>query len=94
MNRQSHWAVRARQSLIDELGGECSFCGTKFDLEINHIYGRTWKAREKSSWQRIAIYKREAKLGLLNVLCGCCNKQYRPIVKPKTIKLPKEKLPF
>lgn len=72
------WARRARVRLLEELGGLCERCweDDKTVLEFDHISGRkSWSARGLSTDQRMGRYRREAKLGLLQVLCACCNRQ-------------------
>lgn len=69
------WAVRRRRELIEELGGKCAHCGEEEyeKLEFDHINGKDWCARGKSTDQRMCRYVKEAKLGLLQVLCKTCN---------------------
>ena len=92
--RQRDWAIRARQELIDDLGGRCCYCDTSLDLQINHIYGRNYSLRNLDMSARISIYKEEAKQGLINVACIKCNAVYRPIKKPKQKIISKERVPF
>ena len=67
---------RGRAKLIEELGGACVKCGKKYSLEFHHKNGcRTWVARQTSRWVRLARYKREAAEGLIELLCGKCNKE-------------------
>lgn len=70
---QRRWAVKARMDLVIQLGGVCAFCGSKHDLQIDHIHGRNYSLRKLSSDHRVSIYRREAQAGLLQVLCGPCN---------------------
>ena len=78
--RQREWAKRARVKLIEQLGGRCAQCGSLKDLELDHLYpsqtiiNRPWNKRQDSS-HRISILRREAKEGLLQVLCSECNKR-------------------
>ncbi len=72
--RQRLWANRAKAALIQELGGKCVMCQSVENLEIDHIYIRNWIPRQKEFSWRISIYRREAKLGLVQVLCEECNK--------------------
>jgi 5-methylcytosine-specific restriction endonuclease McrA len=72
--RQRAWANRAKAKLIAELGGECVMCGTTEDLEIDHLYKREWSIRNTEFSWRISKYRKEAALGLLQLLCGDCNK--------------------
>ena len=72
--RDRERAKRGRRLLIQELGGKCAhrhLGGCKGRLEIDHIVPKQdWKGyhRMDPSW-RLAVYRREAKLGLLQVLC-------------------------
>lgn len=82
--RQRHWARKAYATLIRQLGGCCSRCGSTDDLSIHHPNGRDWRL-EKVEWSaRISIYRREAKEGKLGVLCMQCN---RLIGKPLAVEL-------
>jgi 5-methylcytosine-specific restriction endonuclease McrA len=75
-SRQVEYYHRERLALITKLGGKCNECPeTDFDkLEFDHIEPRTWVAKAFSSSARIARYKREAKRGKIQLLCGRCNK--------------------
>ena len=64
---------RQRQAFIEQLGGRCVKCGSQEDLQFDHINGRDWEATKKSRWSRLAIIKREAEQGLIQILCGPCN---------------------
>lgn len=72
-------AYAIRRELIKTLGGECAECGSKRKLEINHIFERTWKANRFNMYQRMLKYRKEAELGIVNLLCESCNKCYRPL---------------
>lgn len=72
--RQKAWAVRARQAIVEQLGGRCAFCGGGFNLELDHLGPRGWSCRAVDSSHRIAFYRREAAAGQLQVLCSYCNK--------------------
>ncbi len=73
--RHASWAQRKRLELIERLGGKCVKCGATEDLEIDHIDGRTWDSKAYSQKGRVIRYWREFAEGLLQVLCGPCNKQ-------------------
>ena len=70
---QKIWAVKRRLKLIQELGGECVQCGSISNLELDHIHGKDWVARELGSDQRVCLYIKEAAQGLIQVLCKSCN---------------------
>lgn len=71
--KRAAWARRERARLIQELGGRCASCGARERLEIDHIHGTTWRLASKSRWMRVILYRREARQGLLQVLCRHCN---------------------
>lgn len=56
------------------LENRCAGCGGTTQLEVDHINGTTWDLSRKSSHQRMQIYLDEAKRGLIQLLCGPCNK--------------------
>lgn len=81
-------ADRLRGKLFELLGPECAECGC--DLmgvawEVNHIHGRDWKPREVSRYRRNLRYWREAREGLVNLLCPACNSIYKPRPKPEAV---------
>lgn len=71
------WAKRARFKLIHALGGVCAngdCLETEYEkLTFDHIYGKDWEATGLSTDQRMLRYLKEAKQGLLQVLCHSCN---------------------
>ncbi len=77
-NRQAMWAQGVRRKIIKELGGVCVKCGSRERLEVNHKWGKSYQLRKLSQWQRVIIYKREMKWGLLDVLCHSCNLSFWP----------------
>jgi hypothetical protein len=75
--RWTVYAKRLRAALIVALGGACTWCGTTNDLEVDHILGRTWVARNLSSISRARRYWEEYNTGVpLRVLCSSCNGGY------------------
>ena len=72
------WAQKARKRLLTELGGKCVVCGATERLHIDHIHGKDWIANKHSQGHRLSIYRREAKQGLLQILCKFHNES-----KPK-----------
>lgn len=94
--RVKEWARVARVQLLEELGGRCERCweDDRAVLEFDHISGRrSWSASGLSTDQRMIRYRREAKLGLLQVLCKGCNldKQWE---QRNTEVVPLENCPF
>ena len=71
-----------RAQLVHYLGGQCAACGATHDLQINHIYVRTWTPRRITHYRRTLRYWREAKAGLVNLLCSDCNSVYKPLPLP------------
>jgi 5-methylcytosine-specific restriction endonuclease McrA len=78
--RKQQYKARYR-ALIEQLGGTCAECGTMENLTIDHKFGCKFKHNMVSSWERVVIYEREAKSGLLRVLCMNCNRIHLPILK-------------
>ena len=64
-------ARKRRRKLLRALGGKCYARGCRITrrLEFDHIRRRTWVAREKSRWQRMVLYEREAAKGWIRVAC-------------------------
>lgn len=75
--RKKYYA-NGRVHLLLELGGVCEDCGCDdlARLQFHHKGERTWVARKKSRWVRLALYRREAAAGLVIVLCDECNKTW------------------
>lgn len=86
--RQKEWAKRARLALVIQLGGKCDECGSiNLDtLQLDHIYTKSYEPQKLGSDSRIANYRREAKAGLLRVLCKSCNSSRgRSLAKPPAL---------
>lgn len=78
--RKASKAQERREAIIDVLGRKCANpfgdCLTPFhELELDHINGRDWDVTKFSQMGRVRRYEKEAKLGLLQVLCTSCNKR-------------------
>jgi hypothetical protein len=67
------WIKRKKQTLIKSLGGKCTWCGRKRDLEFDHIYGTTWIVRDVAYTTRLRLYSEEIVQGLIQLLCRSCN---------------------
>lgn len=82
-------ASNLRKQLFNLLGWECSECGaTDRPLEVDHPWGRDWKPSKMSHYNRNLRYLREAKAGLVRVLCCDCNQRIRPVPMPPWAMLP------
>ena len=73
--KNKRWATVKRAKLVQQLGGECKFCQSTEELEIDHINGRDYDIRRLGSDTRVSRYVKEAKQGLLQVLCKSCNSE-------------------
>lgn len=71
--RAKRSAARSRERLIAELGGRCVECGTTERLEFDHLTPRTWDRNSLNAHRRMAMYKREAAEGKIQLLCRSCN---------------------
>lgn len=71
--RQRAWARKAYEKLLLQLGGKCKKCGSLSALSIHHPQGRDWILSKREWSARISVYRREARDGLLEVLCASCN---------------------
>lgn len=60
--------------LVALLGGECRDCGVKNDLQFDHVYKRYWNPGEFGLLHRMRRYRSEVWRGLIQLLCGSCNK--------------------
>jgi hypothetical protein len=66
-------ARELRSKLLSQLGGACCLCGAVHAIQIDHPDGRTYAPSNLSKYNRILRYVREAKLGLVRLLCRKCN---------------------
>lgn len=71
--RAKRSAARSREKLISDLGGCCKECGSTERLEFDHLVPRTWDRNKLNAHSRIAMYKREAAEGKIQLLCRSCN---------------------
>lgn len=78
---QTARAHTLREWLYHYLGGECAVCGEKWNLEIDHPWGREWKPRNLSRYKRHLRYRQEALEGRVRLLCSVCNNKHLP--KPR-----------
>lgn len=74
----AEWARRKRDALIAQLGGVCKRCGmtaeeSGYALEFHHPHGRSWIPHKLNRWARVIRYERDARAGLLELLCKVCN---------------------
>jgi protein associated with RNAse G/E len=64
--------------LIALLGLECAICGKREHLQVDHVDGKDWRARDLSSAARVARYWREYHEGVrMRTLCIECNSSHR-----------------
>jgi hypothetical protein len=67
-------AKELRSTLIRWLGGKCEQCGATTYLEVDHVEGRDWVARDLDSASRALRYMQEFFAGVkLRCLCKFCN---------------------
>lgn len=71
--RQRDWARRERARLLRDLGPWCRVCGSTMFLELDCIKPRGHSHHALEWSQRISFYRRQARLGNLQVLCQRCN---------------------
>lgn len=80
--RQTRWAHKWKAWLLAQLGGKCALCGSKQDLEVDHVHGRSWCIRDYSQAGRVRKYLAEFHQGVkLRALCRSCNGGYNPYKK-------------
>lgn len=65
--------ARIRAEINEMLGGVCDLCGAEENLEVDHPYGRDWQPRKVNRLDRLRRYLREARKGLIRLLCRSCN---------------------
>lgn len=74
MSKQvKEWARKARAELLEELGAFCHWPACKERrprmLTFDHKFGKDYETTGLSTDQRMVLYRKEAKEGLLQVLC-------------------------
>lgn len=62
-----------RQSLIEQMGGCCTYCKSTEKIQFHHPFGRLWQPNKAARWVRIARYRREWQSGLCVLACKKCN---------------------
>jgi hypothetical protein len=65
---------RRRRLLLELLGNECVRCESDVDLQFDHINGRDYAWNALSQQQRIQRLEDEVLDGLIQLLCGRCNR--------------------
>lgn len=75
--RERDWCFAKRRELLTRLGMKCAHCGETWEtkLEFDHIAPRTWVAAKLSQRVRLMRYEEEIRAGLIQLLCGDCNKR-------------------
>ena len=75
--RERDWCFAKRRALLTQLGMKCAHCGDTWEtrLEFDHIAPRTWVAAKLSQRVRLMKYEEEIAAGLIQLLCGDCNKR-------------------
>lgn len=64
---------KRRAEIMDKLGGECALCGTKEDLEVDHINPELKSFGIAKKWSA-APEKLDAELAKCQLLCGPCHR--------------------
>ena len=70
---EKEWARRKRRELMALLGEVCAHCGTNENLEFDCIRPQGDRHHRGDASQRMCFYRRQFRLGNLQVLCGVCN---------------------
>lgn len=77
--KHARWAHKWKAWLLAQLGGICALCGSREDLAVDHVDGRSWKPEEYSQAGRVRKYIAEYRAGVrLRPLCRSCNGSYNP----------------
>jgi 5-methylcytosine-specific restriction endonuclease McrA len=70
---QKNWARKARQSLIEVLGGCCCMCKTSDSLEFDCIEPQGDEHHRMDTSARMSFYRSQFRIGNLQVLCSDCH---------------------
>lgn len=70
---QQAWARKTRDRLMEELGGECTECGTTEKLEFDCIVAQGDKHHKMEFSWRMSFYRKQHAEGNLQILCQSCN---------------------
>lgn len=71
--RQKEWARTARLNLIAALGGSCSACGSRENLELDCMTPMGDGHHRMDTSSRVSFYRRMHRAGNLQLLCARCN---------------------
>ena len=71
--RAKLWAKKARQFLLNQLGGHCACCGVDDGLTFDCIQPTGDSHHRGSTDQRMSFYRQQNALGNIQVLCHKCN---------------------
>lgn len=66
-------AQKIRDWLLDQMRNQCQNCGSDEHLEFHHPFGKVWKARSISIYNRMLRYRRDYSSGNLVCLCHDCH---------------------
>ena len=72
-HRVKIWAKKARAHLMHVLGGRCMACGKTSNLTFDCIKPQGHKHHEFSSDQAMCFYRKQWRMGNLQILCAHCN---------------------
>jgi len=72
-NRMAEWAKKERARLRFILKERCNACGSTENLEFDCITPRGNRHHKMSTGQRMCFYRREFRLGNVQLLCSRCN---------------------
>lgn len=64
---------RRKQAAIEQLGGQCAHCGSKLDLEFDHIDPRTKSFSISDRLAGVAESALQAELAKCQLLCHPCH---------------------